>query len=114
MPKTIVNLTLPVVNAEIEEILHSYSSHPASFSVPNLRQKLLSYVLCRIPGIYTVLDEAELLSVNVGTLCHAAEQRQQIDSLIHQGIQELMNAESQWSDRHTPPDSNMAPSSWFG
>ncbi|MEP0803815.1 hypothetical protein NDI37_06480 [Funiculus sociatus GB2-A5] len=47
MSKTIANLTLPVVVQEIEKVLGTYTAHPyqKAFSIPELRQKLIVYVL---------------------------------------------------------------------
>ena len=47
MSKTIANLTLPVVVQEIEKVLGTYTDHPyqKAFSMPELRQKLIVYVL---------------------------------------------------------------------
>lgn len=47
MSKTIANLTLPVVVQEIAKVLGIYTDHPyqKAFSIPELRQKLIVYVL---------------------------------------------------------------------
>lgn len=118
MSKTIVNLTIPMVVSKLEGILDTYPYHPyhQAFSIPELRQKLLSYVMSRIPGQYTVVEESEVPIENLRSLCCSLEQQQQIEQLIHQGIRKIFQEDSDWIDRHIPQDVNpsFAPSNWFG
>lgn len=54
MSKSIVNLTIPWVVAEIEQVLETYPHHPyqQAFANPDLRQELIAYVLTRIHNVY--------------------------------------------------------------
>ncbi|MBW4639606.1 MAG: hypothetical protein KME05_15515 [Gloeocapsa sp. UFS-A4-WI-NPMV-4B04] len=47
MPHELINLTLPVVVAQIENILEDYPESPyqLAFSLPELRHKLIAHVL---------------------------------------------------------------------
>ncbi|NJL36401.1 MAG: late competence development ComFB family protein [Leptolyngbyaceae cyanobacterium RM2_2_4] len=118
MSKTIVNLTLPVVIEEAEDVLDSYPYHPyqQAFSIPDLRKKLISYVLCRVPGVYTVVEEDDQAMMNPKSLCNSLEQRIQIENLIRQGIEHILRENMDWVDRHIPQETNpaFAPSNWFG
>lgn len=90
MSKTNVNLTISVVEAEVENLLRGYPYHPyqQAFAAPSLRQKLVAYVLSRIPNLYAVVEEQEF-STEVPLHC-PPEQRQQVETLIHRGIQYLL------------------------
>jgi hypothetical protein len=118
MSKTIINLATSIVIKEAEIILDTYPDHPyqQAFSIPELRQKLVSYVLCRVPGLYTVVDESEECIINSSASCCSEEQRRHITTLIHQGIRYIFQENSTWIDRHIPEETNpsFAPSSWFG
>lgn len=118
MSKTIINLTLPVVIEETEDILDSYPYHPyqQAFSIPDMRKKLVSYVLCRVPGVYAVVEEADRASIDPKSLCNSLEQRIRIENLIRQGIEQIVQENMDWIDRHVPHQTNsaFAPSSWFG
>jgi hypothetical protein len=97
MYRTTVNLTIAVVEAEADTLLRSYPYYPyqRAFSAPSLRQKLIAYVLCRVPSLYAVMEAQ--VGTEVGTeegteagLHCPPEQRQQVEMLIHRGIQFLL------------------------
>ncbi|NJR40592.1 MAG: hypothetical protein HC781_19365 [Leptolyngbyaceae cyanobacterium CSU_1_4] len=90
MSKTNVDLTISVVDAEVENLLRSYPYSPYQqvFAVPSFRQKLVAYVLSRIPSLYAVIEEQEW-STEEPLPCPPA-QRQQIETFTHRGIQYLL------------------------
>ncbi len=90
MSKTNVNLTISVIEAEAESLLRSYPDYPyqRAFAMPKLRQKLVAYVLIRVPNFYAVSEEQEF-STEEPLYC-PPEQRQQVETLIHCGIQRLL------------------------
>jgi hypothetical protein len=119
MTRTIVNLSMPLVIQEAENILETYPHHPyrQAFSIPDVRQKLICYVLSRMPGLYTVMDDADQQCANPQSLCSSLDhQRLQIGKLIRQGIQTILNEDADWVNRHIPEDVDpaMTPSNWFG
>lgn len=119
MSKTIINLSLPLVVQETESILETYPHHPyqQAFSIPDLRQRLICYVLSRMPGMYTVVDDTEQKSVDAESMCSSLEgQKLRLESLIRQGIQSILNDDSEWVNHHIPAqeDPELAPSHWFG
>jgi hypothetical protein len=119
MSKTIVNLTISVVNAEAEEVLESYPHHPyqQAFSAPDLRHRLISYVLSRTPGMYVVVEESQEQKINSQSYnCCSDTQRSQIEALIHQGIQQILLDDPNWVANHIPQEANpgFTPSTWFG
>lgn len=90
MSKTNVNLTISVVEAEAENLLRSYPYFPyqQAFAAASLRQKLVAYVLSRIPNLYEVIEEQKFPTEE--PLHCPPEQRQQVETLIHRGIQYLL------------------------
>jgi hypothetical protein len=70
-------------------LLHSYPYYPyqRAFSAPGLRQKLIAYVLSRVPSLYGVIEAQAAATED---LYCPPDQRQQIETLIHRGIQHLL------------------------
>lgn len=93
MNMKIVNLTLAVVIEEIENILETYPKYPChqAFSPSNLRQELINYVLNRISTIYTVIEEVQEPLILTALIGCFSEQRRHIESLIHQGIGDIID-----------------------
>jgi hypothetical protein len=115
MTKTIVNLTLPVVVDQIETALENYPYHPyqQAFAIPDLRQRLIAYVLSRVSNSYTVLEEKENSTHSINC---SADRILQIKNLVTQGIQDILQQHWEWSNHHIPVEleSGLAPSHWFG
>jgi hypothetical protein len=115
MTKTIVNLTLPVVVDQIETALEDYPHHPyqQAFAIPDLRQRLIAYVLSRISNNYTVLEEGENSTHAINC---SSDRILQIKNLVTQGIQDILQQHWEWSTHHIPSEleSGLAPSHWFG
>lgn len=117
MSKTIANLTLPVVVQEIEKVLGTYTDHPyqKAFSIPELRQKLIVYVLSRTSNNYAVIEEGESVIDQKFVNC-CLEQHSEIECLIHQGIHHILEQNSDTVSHQIPEevDSKYLPSHWFG
>lgn len=93
MNKQIINLTLPVVIEEIEQILATYPRHPyqQAFSAAGLRQDLVAYVLSRVPNQYAVVEETQSSS-NPTVLPHCSTKRLlDIEHWIHLGIRDVLH-----------------------
>lgn len=118
MTKTIVNLTQPVVAGEIDRVLASYPDHPyqQAFAAPELRQRLIAYVLGQVNCKYIVSEPEEAPASSPETQFNSTEKIDQLDSWIHNGIQNLIQEEADWISHHIPPEENSgeAPSHWFG
>ena len=89
MSNKVINLTLPVVEQELDALLEIYPHklHQVEFTNSDLRQELLAYVLNRIPNYYVTQNDSncEKSSLMLATL----ELQQQIKTLIFQGINYL-------------------------
>jgi Late competence development protein ComFB len=93
MAKTIVNLTMPVVVEEIENILDSYQHHPyqEAFKIPDLYQELMAYVLSRVRSRYVVADEQERSALITKSRLVPLEEKLHIESVIYDGIQHVFD-----------------------
>lgn len=118
MAQAIVNLTLPVITSKVEEALNSITtaSHQNRFAVKELREELVTYVLRRMPTVYTTTETSQMWAFEAPIHCFSKEQQNQMNDLIHEGIDHLMQ-------RHPPRNaapqaaaqsSDSAPSNWFG
>jgi hypothetical protein len=118
MSKTIINLALSAVMDKVESILDTYPSHPyqQAFSIPDLRQKLVSYVLSRIPCHYTVIDDIGDSTIDLKSLYCSTAEDVHMDTIIRQGIDHILQSNADWVDHHIPEttSANFAPSNWFG
>jgi hypothetical protein len=118
MKQAIVNLSLPVITGKVEEVLHSYplSPHQQTFSSQALREKLIAYVLRRMPTMYTTTEVTKACSIDMPANCFSQEQHQQMERLIHEGIQHLMARQQSWeaTAQGASLGAGASPSSWFG
>lgn len=59
MPYQLINLTLPTVLQEIDDVLDEYPEHPyqSTFLIDEFRQKLIAYVFSYVPNHYTIAGE---------------------------------------------------------
>lgn len=116
MSKTITNITLPVVIEEIGKVLEPLPHYPAqqAFAIPELRQKLTAYVLSRISNCYAVVEDEEPITSKF-VWC-SSQQRLQIETLVAQGVQDILEQNLNWVFHHIPEkiDPDNAPSNWFG
>lgn len=93
MAKTIVNLTMPVIVEEIENILDSYQHHPyqEAFRIPDLYQELMAYVLSRVRSRYAVVDEQDSSAIATRSRLVPIEEKLHIESVIYDGIQHVFD-----------------------
>ncbi|WP_254173533.1 late competence development ComFB family protein [Planktothrix pseudagardhii] len=91
MENKLLNLTLPFVIEEIENILETYpkSLHQETFSANNLRQELVAYVLSRVPNKYIVVDKTENLEQTKLSIAYSSQRLLDIEYYIHLGIRDI-------------------------
>lgn len=116
MTKRIINLTLSAVVEEIEDVLETYPYHPYRqfFSIPDLRQELIAYVLSRVSNRYVAVDEEQQASFK--SLHLLTEETLCIKILIHKGIEKILHKKEEQMTYRIPGvvDPGFAPSNWFG
>ncbi len=96
MAYTIVNLTLKLLEREIEDFLWDYPpNHPYRMvcSVPYLHNKLVATVLSRVPNRYCVVEETNFSVGEVGFYQSLLEERILIEDRIRAAIPELVQKE---------------------
>lgn len=118
MSKTVVNLTLPVINQEIEKVLDTYPDHPyqQAFANPDLRQRLIAYVLSQVDCKFTVTNGEEP-EISPETLFPSSSDQTHVKQIIQQGVERLITEEGDWVSQHIPEsaeDAEEDPSHWFG
>lgn len=98
MSHKIVNLTLPLVLREIENILEGYPEYPyqVAFSVEEFRQKLIAHVLSNVPNRYVVIDDLQEPPKEMKFLYRPIAERLRMENIIREGILRILreNAET--------------------
>ncbi len=117
MTKAIVNLVLPVVVETVDRVLQSYPETACreAFLRPDLHQKLVAYVVNRIPGVYAVQEERNIVCQDNSCLAEVVGRRSEITLLIYRGIRWL--CEEHWAGSEfegQQGDAQLMPSHWFG
>lgn len=101
---SLVNLTLPVVIQEIKNVLAAYPKHPyqSSFSIPELHQKLVAYVLSQVPNRQGI-KETQGTSIRLKADHHSLlQERLLIDMIIRGGILYLLRENAGRPSHHLP------------
>jgi hypothetical protein len=118
MSQTIVNITFPLIQSAIDDVLSRYESQPlhrSQLTTQDFKDKLATFVMRRVPLRYITLEGNTACALTPTPSCYSSDQQQAIQNLIHQGIQELLTP-----DLHAAPATTGAglcsvePSSWFG
>ncbi|MEO0986185.1 MAG: hypothetical protein AAFY20_11615 [Cyanobacteria bacterium J06639_14] len=120
MATTIVNLTQQSVDRKIDETIAQNSDgfDSEALTDTDFRDKLTAYVLSRVNNCYVSVEvgqEAMLNDLSVST----PAQCDQLDCLIHQGLNKLLKAPEDWVQQHLTrvmrsPRVETQPSYWFG
>ena len=108
---------LQFVIKSAEDILQEYPEYPyqAAFALPELRQKLITYVLS-LSNNYRVIENARQPLKITNVLYPSLEQRLRIEVLIRGGIFHLLRENADWisatfikrKPQEIHPDSDLA------
>ncbi|MGJ5634777.1 hypothetical protein [Nostoc sp. C057] len=101
MSHTLINLTLPIVIQEIENVLYEYPEHPyqLAFSIHELRQKLIAHILSHVPNRYVVEGVQELSSTPKSRYSFPLQERIQIETVVHGSILHILRENADWLSR---------------
>ena len=124
--QTVVKLTEQSVLGEIESVLDTYPYNPyqQTFAIAHLRQELISFVVSRIPSLYSAssedksfpiykLDQESLLNYKLPR--SPLEQKLHLQNLIHQGIHSIIQQKSDWISNNLCETVQLdCASHWFG
>lgn len=115
MAYEIVNLSLPIITSKVKKALDNCpidASQELSSSL--LQEKLVAYVLRRMPTFYATTEFPHVCSADNLVNCFSQEQQNTIDGLIQEGLQHL-TAHRSHQDSFAPNTAQIsAPSNWFG
>lgn len=108
MSMLIVNLTSLKVNGELENFLGTIypdDAYQEILSNPELRQKLLDYILSRLPNRYAALNSDKIISIypTESLYCSTLE-KLEIEELAQQGVSHLILSESSGNFPFTQED----------
>jgi hypothetical protein len=94
----LVNLKIKVIEEEIENALEHYSGnlYKTAFAIPQLRQKLIFYVLRKVPGYCMVIEGNQKLLIKHQFSYRSLELRLQLENHIHQGIYQIIQEHKDW------------------
>jgi len=90
----LVNLTMDLVEQEIDSYLASISSdslYQMAISLPYFRKKLIAKVLSQIPNRYAVLEEAHMKKQKENVVTHILEEQLLIEEKIHRATPDLIH-----------------------
>ena len=88
----LINLTLPTVLREIDDVLNEYPEHPykSAFSIHEFRQKLVAQILSHVPNQYAI--EGELAPARKSNTRHSSPlaERLHMDTVIRGSILHIL------------------------
>lgn len=98
MSYELIKLTLPVVIAEIENVLEDCPEfpHQRAFSLPEMRQKLLAHVLTHTSNHYIVQGDKLTLKEPKFLYPSPRQERIQMKNLVRGGILHLLRENAEW------------------
>lgn len=118
MKTQIVNLTLPLITREIEQVLETYPDHPyqQAFANPELRQRLIAFVMSQADCKYGVMDQEHPMQIEPEISLASVEDKVYLEQCIHHGIRQLLIQQAEWIEQRIPQSSksDREPSHWFG
>jgi hypothetical protein len=104
MLEELINLTLPVVIKEIEDVLDEYPEHPyqSAFAIPKLRQQLIAQVLSQVPNYYTI--EGAQTPFNNSKVHHSSLLQEQLrmEMIIRGSILHILRENAAWLSSRLP------------
>lgn len=88
---TLINQTQSIIDRKINEVLETYPHHPYQqiFAHRDHREKLVTYVLNRIPSIYTSID----ITSSEFTLASPSAILEDAETTIHRGISQFLRSQ---------------------
>ncbi|MFB2967527.1 hypothetical protein ACE1CD_01010 [Aerosakkonema sp. BLCC-F183] len=102
MPYELVNLTLPIVIQEIENVLEGYPEYPyqAAFSMPELRQTLIAHVLSQIPNYYEVKGVPKASNNSKVRHFSLQQEKLRVEMVICDSISYILRENASWQSRN--------------
>ncbi|RZM77122.1 hypothetical protein [Leptolyngbya iicbica] len=118
MTQTIINLTIPVIQRKVEAALEDVPSKsvPMTETTHRLQEKLVAYVVSRMPTYYVTAERHRLCALDNPISCFSQAQQAEMDHLIYEGLQHLIARRSSWEVKAQTATGGFesSPSHWFG
>ncbi|WP_204140766.1 hypothetical protein [Halomicronema sp. CCY15110] len=118
MTQTIINLTLPVIQRKVEAALENVpaKSMPMTEITNRLQEKLVAYVVSRMPTYYVTAEQHQPCSLENPISCFSQAQQAEMDQLIDAGLRHLSARRSSWETQAQAVTGSFesSPSHWFG
>jgi hypothetical protein len=96
MDVTIVNLTLLKINGEMENLsghIYPAATYQKILNNMRLRQKLITYILDRIPNSYAAINVDKIITISPESLYCSVREKIEIKQLVQQGVVYLILSE---------------------
>lgn len=105
MAYELVNLPLPIIMQEIDNVLHDYPEYPyqVAFSLPELRQRLIAQVLSQIPNYYEVKGVPESFNNSKVRQFSLLQEKLQMEMVIRDSILHILRENADWLNRNLSP-----------
>lgn len=118
MSKTITNLALPLIIEAIETALEHQHHYPyrRAYAIPEMRQKLIAYVLNAAPVCYGLVEVEEEEFIAIDRALVPKPVQNQLQEKVAEGIPKVIEDNADWVGHHIPSEVNsgLSPSDWFG
>ena len=104
----VVNVTLMKVKEELDNFLEIYPNklYQKTLTDPDLRQKLIAYILNRMPNRYLALELENISLISSQNFIFSTQEALEIENLIHQGIYYLNHKSNSCNFSHNYPTFN--------
>ena len=104
MSQSLINLTLVGINQTIEDVLDDYPAHPyqAAFSIPELRQKLITHILNQAPDRRVEAGAPTFAHLSHVRDCSRIQARLRMEMLVRGSILHILRENAAWLHRHLP------------
>jgi len=114
LSKAVVDLGLQLVNEEIDNALAVYGDEPYNelFAQPDVRQRLVDYVMAAIPETYTQVNTTANGSVPTKIPYHSLELRLRVEIYAHWGIEYILHTQSDWHPPASLPNTQFYTLPW--
>ena len=96
MDVTIVNLTLLKINGEMENLsghIYPAATYQKILNNLRLRQKLITYILERIPNSYAAIHAEKIITISPESLYCSVREKIEIKQFVQQGVVYLILSE---------------------
>jgi hypothetical protein len=102
MSQALINQTLTGINQTIEDVLDEYPAHPyqAAFSIPELRQQLITHILNQAPDRQVAAEAPTGAHLSQARDCSRIQARLRMEMFVRGSILHILRENADWLNRH--------------